>query len=165
MVAPPTTPNLAEHEDAATEAGRASGAQAAARKRYNIILRIRHPRLDPAEITAALGWEPHAAWKAGDQAMTPKGTRLPGVRRDGLWSCSFHYKGESRIAEQLDQILRHLVSNKALFRKLNVMKARSALYVQVPGDTNIGSRLPWQMLKEFADLEIDFEFETFPKWD
>jgi hypothetical protein len=133
-------------------------------QRYHIILRIRHRDLDPAEITAALGWQPQRSWKAGDQAMTPKGAKLPGVRSDGVWSCSFRYKGEANITEKLDQLLRHLVRHKDLFRKLYKIKAQSALYLQMPGDTNIGDRLPWEMLKTFADLKIAFEFETFPEW-
>jgi hypothetical protein len=133
-------------------------------KRYHIILRIRHPELDPAEITAALGWDPDRSWKAGDQSVTPNGRTLPSVRSDGLWSRTFRYQGEGRIAEHLDQILDHLLMRKDLFSRLSRMNARSALYVQMPGDTNNGDVVKWNTLKKFSDLKISFEFETFPEW-
>jgi hypothetical protein len=163
MAAPPTTQLRAEQAVVGEETDGGEGT-AATKKRYRIILRIRHPELDPAEITAALGWEPQHSWKRGDQAMTPKGTRLPHLRPDGLWSCSFRYQGDAKIAEKLDQVLAHLSKHDALFRNLNEMDAKTALYVQLPGDTNIGDRLPWEVLKKFADLQIAFEFETFPEW-
>jgi len=133
------------------------------RKRFDIILRIRHPKLDPAEITAALGWEPHRSWKAGDQSSTPKGTKLPGIRSDGLWSCTFKYKGETDIADKFRLILDHLSLHERLFDKLSKRGAEAALYVQLPGNTNIGDRLSWPILKKFVDLKIALEFEVFPK--
>jgi len=162
MALQPTTHPQAEQQVGATEADRADWAKTAVAPRYNIILRIRHPELDPAEITAALGWKPQHSWKAGDRAVTPKGTKLPGVRSDGLWSCTF--QGKSGIAAKFDEILGHLSERKKLFDKLNEMQAQSALYLQLPGDTNIGDRIPWEVLKKFADLKIAFEFEAFPEW-
>ena len=162
MAVPPTTQLRAEQGVAGAKIDRAESADAI--KGYCIILRLRHSELEPAAITAALGWEPQHAWKRGDQARTPKGKTLPHLRSDGMWSRSFQYRGDGTIAEKLDQILDHLTKHKALFRALNKVGAHIALYLQLPGDANIGDRLPWEILKKFADLKIDFEFETFPEW-
>lgn len=135
-----------------------------ATKRYNIILRIRHPGLDPAEITAALGWEPDLSWRAGDKSVTPNGRVLASVRSDGVWSRTIRVREKGHIAEQLDQILDHLLAQKKLFRRLDQMRARSALYLQLPGDTNNGDTIGWQVLRKFAELRLAFEVETFPEW-
>ena len=146
------------------DAAGASSVRRMMKKRYNIILRIRHPELDPMEITAALGWEPHQSWQVGDQSVTPKGTKLPSTRIDGLWSHTFSYKGEARITEKLDQILEHLIIQKDLFHELAKRGVQSALYLQLPGDTNIGDHIPWNILMKFAELKIALELETFPDW-
>jgi hypothetical protein len=131
-------------------------------ERYNIILRISHRDLDPAKITAALGWDPDRCWKAGDQAVTPKGTKLPGIRRDSLWSRNFRYKGTKHITENLIRILDHLISHESLFTKLDEMGTATALYLQLSGSSNIGACIEWEVLKKFADLRIAFELEVFP---
>src|SRR4051794_26828690 len=76
-----------------TETGLDSSSEGAVSEHYHIILRIRHADLDPAEITEALHWEPSHSWKPGDQAITPRGNKLPRLRSDGLWSRTFQYNG------------------------------------------------------------------------
>jgi hypothetical protein len=164
MVQRPITPPPGGQVDGGEETEDPRPAESVMTKRYHIILRIRHPELDPAEITAALGWDPDHSWKAGDQSVTPNGRTLPSVRPDGLWSRIFRYKGETLIVENVEQILNHLMKHKDLFDHLDQMSAQSALYIALPGDTNNGARIPWHVLKKFVDLKIAFEFETFPKW-
>lgn len=108
--------------------------------------------------------EPDRAWKAGDRSITPSGRLLPGVRSDGLWSRTFRSEGSRPIAESISGILDQLLPHKELFRRLDRIGARSALYLQLPGDTNNGDRFDWTTLKKFTDLRIAFEFETFPEW-
>jgi hypothetical protein len=162
MALRPTTPLPKDRRGRGVETGSAESLEGALRKTYRIILRIRHPELDPAVITASLGWKPDRSWKAGDQAITPKGTKLPSLRSDGLWSRTFSYEGEQCIADNLDKILDRLLTHKPIFQKLNRLGAQSALYLQLPGEINIGDSIPWGVLKKFADLRISFELETFP---
>jgi|SRR5579864_1327691 len=165
MAPRPTTQPLGRQPAGAEETGEASFIKSVGgKKRYHILLRIRHPELDPDQITAALGWKPDRSWKAGEQSVTPKGTKLPTVRTYGLWSRTFRCRGEQRIVDQLNEILKWLTAHKGLFKTLEQSGAQAALYLQLPGDTNIGASIPWNVLKKFAHLKISFEFETFPKW-
>ncbi len=52
---------------------------------FMMSLRIRHPRIDPAEITRALGIEPQHLWRAGDQRLGSEGDEIGGKRRDSYW--------------------------------------------------------------------------------
>jgi hypothetical protein len=160
----PITQHRADRQVEAEEIASGKSAKVARPPRYRIILRIRHADLDPAEITTALGWEPQSSWKAGDQAVTPKGTTLPGVRSDGLWSRSFEFKGRGNIAQNLDELVDHLIDSKELFDRLHQMQAQSALYLQMPGNTNNGDRIPCGLLRKLADLQVGLEFEIFPNW-
>ena len=158
----PITQHRADRQVEAEETDGNKPAKIARSPRYCIIFRIRHPDLDPTEITTALGWEPEHSWKAGDQAVTPKGTRLPSRRSDGLWSCSFEFRGRSNIAQNLDRLLNQLLEHKELFDHLNKMQARSAFYLQMAGQTNNGDRISCAILRKLADLQVELEFEVFP---
>jgi hypothetical protein len=45
-------------------------------------LRIRHPRIDPAEVTRVLGIEPQHTWYAGDFRRDSAGAELGGTHRE-----------------------------------------------------------------------------------
>lgn len=48
-------------------------------------LRIRHPRIDPAEITRVLGVEPQHIWCVGDLRRDSAGGEIGGVHRESYW--------------------------------------------------------------------------------
>ncbi|MDB6090433.1 MAG: hypothetical protein JWN85_3217 [Gammaproteobacteria bacterium] len=52
---------------------------------FTLSLRIRHPNIDPAEITRALAIEPQHTWKAGEPRRGPADETLAGVYRESYW--------------------------------------------------------------------------------
>ena len=52
---------------------------------FMMSLRIRHPRIDPAEITRALGIEAQHTWRAGDSRQGSAGNELGGTHRESYW--------------------------------------------------------------------------------
>jgi hypothetical protein len=52
---------------------------------FTFSLRIRHPDIDPVEITQALGIEPQHTWKAGDPRRGSTGEALEGRYRESYW--------------------------------------------------------------------------------
>jgi hypothetical protein len=52
---------------------------------FMMSLRIRHPRIDPAEITRALGIEPQHNWRVGDLRRDSAGGEIGGTRRESYW--------------------------------------------------------------------------------
>lgn len=52
---------------------------------FMMSLRIRHPRIDPAEITRVLGIEAQHTWRAGDLRRDSAGDELGGTHRDSYW--------------------------------------------------------------------------------
>jgi Domain of unknown function (DUF4279) len=54
---------------------------------FMMSLRIRHPRIDPAEITRVLGIEPQHNWRAGDLRRddSAAGDEIGGTRRESYW--------------------------------------------------------------------------------
>jgi hypothetical protein len=52
---------------------------------FMMSLSIRHPRIDPAEITVALRIEPQHTWRAGDLRRDSAGVELGGAHRESYW--------------------------------------------------------------------------------
>jgi uncharacterized protein DUF4279 len=52
---------------------------------FTISLRIRHPGIEPSEITRALGIEPQHTWKFGDCRIGSAGESLEGTYRESYW--------------------------------------------------------------------------------
>jgi uncharacterized protein DUF4279 len=52
---------------------------------FMVSLRIRHPRIDPAQITRALGVEPQHTWRAGDLRLDSAGGEMGGIHRESYW--------------------------------------------------------------------------------
>lgn len=144
--------------------GDARRAARARGKPYSIILRIRHPTLDPATVTGEFGRQPDLAWKTGDPCRTPTGGPLPGTRSDGLWSQTFRDDGAKTIGSSLGKLADELSAHRKFFEELRERGVRAALYLQLPGDVNNGDRIPSETLGKLAVLNIDLEIEVFPEW-
>jgi hypothetical protein len=52
---------------------------------FSIALRIRHPSIDPGELSRQLGFEPQHSWKAGEPRRSASGERAEGVYRETYW--------------------------------------------------------------------------------
>ncbi|HEV7608355.1 MAG TPA: DUF4279 domain-containing protein [Steroidobacteraceae bacterium] len=52
---------------------------------FTISLRVRHPSVDPVEITRTLGIEPLHTWRVGEPRVGPAGEPLDGVYRESYW--------------------------------------------------------------------------------
>lgn len=52
---------------------------------FTVALRIRHPTIDPATISAALGIQPQHTWQAGHPRCDPAGAELGGEHHDSYW--------------------------------------------------------------------------------
>lgn len=118
---------------------------------FTVSLRIRHPTIDPAEITQTLGIEPQHSWKAGEGRRAAQGQRLEGNYRESYWI------GEFR---ELDAGLRGVVATEAVLLQAVVLLRRSQpfltrlqsegatveLFVEVVGSTEFTLGLSPQLL-------------------
>ena len=52
---------------------------------FSVTLRIRHPSIDPDELSRRLGMEPQHAWRAGEQRRGDDGEVGSGVYRETYW--------------------------------------------------------------------------------
>jgi hypothetical protein len=52
---------------------------------FSVTLRIRHPSIDPDELSRRLGIEPQHAWRAGEPRRRDDGELADGVYRETYW--------------------------------------------------------------------------------
>ncbi len=52
---------------------------------FTMSLRIRHPNVDPAQVTRTLGIPPQHTWRAGDTRRDSDGIALEGEYRETFW--------------------------------------------------------------------------------
>jgi Domain of unknown function (DUF4279) len=52
---------------------------------FTMSLRIRHPSVEPAQITRSLGVEPEHTWRVGEPRRDAAGRPLGGVHRESYW--------------------------------------------------------------------------------
>lgn len=52
---------------------------------FMVSLRVRHPGIEPAEITHALGIEPQHTWRCGERRLGDAGEALDGTYRESYW--------------------------------------------------------------------------------
>jgi hypothetical protein len=131
---------------------------------YKISLRVRHPSLDPAEITSALGLNPSRSWRAGEVRTTPKGNPLEGRYSDSYWVVQL---GNGRwpdktlaavINERLDQLARH----QALFQRIRAEGGMVEFFVGWFVEGNSGDVFACDLLARMADLKIDLSLDVYP---
>jgi hypothetical protein len=132
--------------------------------RYDISLRVRHPSMDPAEISTALALEPSRMWRAGEQRMTPKDTPLEGTWRDTYWYADV-FKDECpdrTLAAALSELVERFSSKKSAFAKIRDDGGQVEFYVGWYIDGNRGDKFDTVLLAKLADLGVNLSLDIYP---
>jgi Domain of unknown function (DUF4279) len=132
--------------------------------RYKISLRIRHPSIDPIEITCALRLSPSRAWRAGEPRTTPKGNSLEGNFLDSYWTTEV-VEGASpgkALATALAEVLDHLTPHKDFIRRIWSQGGRVELFIGWFLGQQAGDVLESALLARMADLNVDLAFDVYP---
>lgn len=132
--------------------------------RHSVSLRIWHPTIDPAEITAALGLTPTTASRAGEPRSTPKGTPLKGNWRESYWTATLAEGDACRddLPGTLTTALETLLSNRAFFQRIRAEGGVTEFFVgwffEKP---NVGEVLESRLLGRMAELGIDLSLDLY----
>lgn len=92
---------------------------------FTIALRIRHPNIEPTEVTRNLGIEPQHAWRAGEPRRDVAGTEISGSYRESYWMARLMAKPElaaDRVSVE-SEVLRTLAQLRRAFGFLVTLKA------------------------------------------
>jgi len=131
---------------------------------YEMVLRVRHPSLDPAVLTNTLRVQPEHCWKAGDPRVSQTGQPLGGQHRDSYWSAPLPVEsvGGATLSREvvLSQQLLSLTRHRDFFKGLQADGAEISLVVEIPAVTGPAITLSAVCLRRAADLNIEIEFQV-----
>jgi hypothetical protein len=132
--------------------------------RYKISLRVRHPSMDPAEITCMLRYPPSRSWSAHERRSTPSSETLEGAWPETYWTAKVtagEWPGKdlpAAIAELLDQ----LESSRGFLAKIRSEGGAVELFVGWFFDGQSGEVFDCGLLARIADLKIDLSLDVYP---
>jgi len=103
---------------------------------FTMTLRIRHPDIDPARITAMLGIDPQASWRKGDTRVGAEGKPLQGTHRESYWTGRLMPNPQlssaySSVEAELLKILAQLRKSHEFLLELRSHGAVSELHVSL----------------------------------
>lgn len=103
---------------------------------FTVSLRLRHPAIDPVQITQTLGIEPQHTWKAGDLRRDAGGGALEGVYRESYWMGRLMDEPQLSSARMsvesvLLQTLAHLRRSHAFLEQLHVDGGVAELHISL----------------------------------
>jgi hypothetical protein len=135
------------------------------RYRYNIRIMFKHPSMDLAHLTKALGVVPQRSVMAGTERRAPNGQLIAGLHRESVWSDWFDVAGSRRFFSDFDRVINRLEPHKALLAEIVEAGGSIDLIVALPGDINIGDTLPWRQMARLAAPRVDLRIEVFPEFN
>jgi hypothetical protein len=131
-------------------------------RRFHVELFIKHPALDPADISTALGLEAHFAQRVGDPRRTPKGTPLSGNYPDTRWRHRVECGAMDQwFAAEATSLLDRLEPHKAFFAELKSSGGSACLIIQFFNDGYLSDELPHACLAKLVELGLDLGIECF----
>ncbi len=134
---------------------------------FTMSLRIRHPQVEPAEVTRRLGMEPQHFWRAGEQRRDAGGAALGGSYHESLWMCTLMAHPElSGDLVGVESELLHAIG--VLRRSLDYLQSLrdsggvAELHVSIFARQEFRLELPADLLASLAQMGIAMALEVKP---
>jgi len=127
----------------------------------NIRLIIKHPTIDPGEITSVLGVRPDVCWSRGEAKITDRGEKF-GVRKYSMWSLSVPVLSHEDLSSKISSIITIIRPHHEWVSRICSECGQFLLTVDLPGANNIGAVISVESLKCLSDMGISLGFEVFP---
>lgn len=129
---------------------------------FRISLRVRHPAMDPEQITDELGTKPEHAGKVGGPRRTPKGTPLPGFYRDTYWVADMAAgRWPLKLDEAIHDVLTSLLRHRSFLHRVRAENGTAELFIGWFFENQSGDVLTHRCLALAGDLQVDLSFDVY----
>lgn len=137
---------------------------------FTIALRIRHPSIEPGEITRTLGLEPRHSWKAGEDRRSPAGKPLGGAYRESCWmgvlaQSPEHSSEPVNIETALLQTLAQLRRSRQFLAKLKGEGGEVEIHISIVGHDTFRLELSAEALANLGRLGLAIAIDVEPHAD
>jgi len=132
---------------------------------FEVALSIRHPNMDPAEISKIIGLTPKKTTSAGELRTTPRGERLVGAYGFSHWTHSFDFQRATELALVLEELVERLQGHEPFFHRVVREGGVVELFCGVFAAGNWDEVLQHSLLGRLAALRIDLRLDVYPRND
>ena len=134
---------------------------------FTLSLRIRHPRIDPAAISAELGIKPQHTWKAGDRRLDATGEVIEGTYRESYWMARLMEQPQLSSQRQsvegmLMQTLAQLQRSESFLGQINAEQGVAELHVSLYAREEFTLQLPVESLALLGRLRLAVSLDIHP---
>lgn len=134
---------------------------------FTVSLRIRHPTIDPATVTAMLGLQPQHSWRAGQPRCDSAGAELGGAHRDSYWMGRLMDEpqlssGGLSVEAVVLKILSQLRRAQSFFEQLNAEGGIAELLVSLYARDDFRLELPSDSLTLLGRLHLAIALDVHP---
>ena len=130
---------------------------------FSISLRVRHPNVDPMNITEHLGIQPTHFGKAGEGRRTPRGSILSGVNRESYWTARVSSgRWPLEISSAICDVLNGLLPHRSYLHTIRNGGGNIELFIGWFFENQSGDVLNYKCLALAGDLKIDLSFDIYP---
>lgn len=134
---------------------------------FTVSLRIRHPTVDPATITATLGIRPQHTWQAGQPRCDPAGVELGGKHHDSYWVGGLTDEPQLSSAglsveAVILKTLTHLRREQSFLADLNAQGGVAELLVSLYARDDFRLELPAESLTLLGRLHLAVTLDVHP---
>jgi hypothetical protein len=136
-----------------TSPDRASGS-------FRVSIRITHPEILPELITQQIGRIPDVEWTVGAQRTTPKGTTLPGLRKESYWVL-FGPESDDDLSPLIDWANDVMHGAELFIQKLLNTGGRLEYFIGCFIDRQIGTTLEPSLIARCADIGAALVFDMY----
>jgi hypothetical protein len=135
---------------------------------FTISLRLRHPSIDPSEITQTLGIMPQHTWKAGHPRRDPAGGTLEGVYRESYWMGRLMQEparssAQVSVESVVQQTLAHLRRSHGFLERLDGEGGIAELHVSLFACEDFQLQLSAQSLALLGRLGLAVALDIHPQ--
>lgn len=133
---------------------------------FSMSLGVRHPDIDPAQITQVLGLQPGHVWGKGEQRTDAAGTALAGNHRASYWLCQIPAGPEvpATLESEIARLLRQLRKSTGFLQKLQEGGGAVELFVTIfaRGDFRIEMAPEQTALLGRTGIALTVEVKPYP---
>lgn len=129
---------------------------------FALSLHLKHPSMDPEEISRALRMTPHRMTRVGEKRTSPRGRELGGAYSINHWYCTIEHAEAASLAATLEEHLGLLEPHADFLHSFTSSGGGIHYFIGwFTTDAAGGESFGWELLGRLAQLRISLWFDVY----
>jgi hypothetical protein len=128
---------------------------------YCASLSIRHPRIDPVEITRSLGMAPEVTHRVGDQRRMPNGRLLSGSYDSTYWTAELVTRGGEDIPTFVAKLSKTLRPSRDFLRQIHDEGGATECFMGIFAKGLCDQLFSAELLADLGELRLGLRLDYY----